>query len=58
MGIIENLIDENSFTKNNDEDIDPRVTQGNDLLDSYFKKTYKDTETIIRENSSFLQQSQ
>lgn len=46
--------DDDSFSKNNDEDTDTRVAQGNDLLDNYFKETYKDTETIIRENISFF----
>jgi len=43
-----------SFSKEDDEDTDPRVAQGNDLLDDYFKQTYKDTDTIIHENSSFF----
>lgn len=46
--------DNNSFSRNNDEDTDTRVAQGNNLLDNYFKETYKDTETIIRENASFF----
>lgn len=47
--------DENeSFSKDNDEDTDPRVAQGNGLLDDYFKQTYKDTDTIIHENDSFF----
>lgn len=43
-----------SFSKFNDEDSDPRVAQGNDLIDDYFKKTYKDTDTIIQENLTFF----
>lgn len=46
--------EKDSFSKDNDEDTDPRVAQGNDLLDDYFKQTYKDTETIISENGSFF----
>ena len=46
--------EDESFSKDNDEYTDPRVAQGNDLLDDYFKQTYKDTDTIIHENGSFF----
>lgn len=48
---------ENAFDKEADwEDGDVRVVEGNRILDNYFKKTYKNTETIINENKSFFQQ--
>jgi hypothetical protein len=43
-----------SFSKDNNEDTDPRVAEGNELLDDYFKQTYKDTHTIISENGTFF----
>ena len=47
-----------SFSKYNDEDSDPRVAEGNDILDQYFKDTYKDTKTIIVENITFFESLQ
>jgi hypothetical protein len=38
----------------NDEDTDPRVAEGNRMLDNYFKETYKSTERIIIENISLF----
>jgi hypothetical protein len=46
--------EQESFSKENDEDTDVRVAEGNDILDSYFQETYKDIETIIEENSDFF----
>lgn len=46
--------EENAYSRYNDEDSDPRVAQGNDSIDGYFKQTYKDTKTIIKENVSFF----
>lgn len=40
----------------NIEDQDVRVTEGNQILDNYFKETYKNTETIISENAEFFRQ--
>jgi len=45
-----------SYSKNDDEDIDVRVAQGSEILDKYFKDTYKDTETIIQENQDYFAQ--
>lgn len=40
---------------NDDEDIDDvRVVEGNQILDRYFKETYKNTETIISEKQEFF----
>lgn len=39
---------------NNDEESDVRVAEGNRILDDYFAKTYKSTETIIKENADFF----
>ena len=55
LGHCREFNDEDSFAKNNDEETDPRIAQGNVLLDDYFKETYKDTETIIKENSAFIE---
>ena len=38
----------------NDEDTDVRVAEGNRLLDDYFVKTYKSTESIIKECNDFF----
>ncbi|MFZ6009797.1 MAG: bacteriophage abortive infection AbiH family protein [Bacteroidota bacterium] len=43
-----------SFSKNNDEDTDVRVAEGNNILDNYFRETYKDTDSIIREQDGFF----
>ena len=40
----------------NDEDTDVRVAEGNEILDSYFEKTYKSTEKIILESCIFFEQ--
>ena len=40
----------------NDEDSDPRVAEGNKILDTYFEQTYKSTEKIIAENSQYFSQ--
>jgi len=40
----------------NDEDTDPRVAEGNQILDSYFEKTYKSTGKIISESSQYFDQ--
>jgi hypothetical protein len=46
---------DNSFNKGaNLEDQDVRITEGNQILDSYFQDTYKSTEIIIAENYSFF----
>jgi hypothetical protein len=45
---------ENKFRRMNDEDTDVRVVEGNVILDKYFETTYKNTETIIRENQAFF----
>jgi hypothetical protein len=34
---------------------DPRVTEGNQMIDKYFKLTYKPTSKIIKNNTSFFQ---
>lgn len=46
--------EEKSFSKNNDEDTDVRVAEGNKILDDYFKETYKDTDSIIKEHTNFF----
>ncbi|WP_439483981.1 bacteriophage abortive infection AbiH family protein [Cyclobacterium plantarum] len=38
----------------NNENTDVRVAEGNRILDDYFAKTYKSTETIINDNSGFF----
>ena len=46
---------DNSFAKEADwEDQDVRVAEGNRILDSYFEETYKNSDTIIKENKSFF----
>ncbi|MCB8999331.1 MAG: hypothetical protein H6540_04585 [Bacteroidales bacterium] len=47
---------EESFSRNDDEDTDFRVAEGNAILDKYFNDTYKNTETIIQENIGFFTQ--
>ena len=37
------------------EDLDVRIAEGNQLLDDYFAKTYKNTNQIINENSPFFE---
>jgi hypothetical protein len=39
----------------NDEDTDPRVAEGNQILDSYFEQTYKSTERIIADNNQYFE---
>jgi hypothetical protein len=46
--------EENSFSKDTDEDTDPRVAQGRDVLDQYFEETYKNTATIIQSNKELF----
>lgn len=46
---------QSSFSKENDEDTDVRVAQGNQLLDQYFINTYKNTKQIISENEKYFQ---
>lgn len=46
--------DEQAFPRYNDEYSDPRIAQGNDLIDEYFKETYKNTKTIIADNITFF----
>lgn len=46
--------DEQAFSRYNDKYSDPRIAQGNDLIDEYFKATYKNTETIIADNITFF----
>lgn len=46
--------DEESFSKDNDEDTDVRVAEGNNMLDEYFKETYKNTDSIIAEHKDFF----
>lgn len=38
----------------NIEDQDTRITQGNDLIDEYFSRTYKPTKEIIEKNQNFF----
>lgn len=46
---------DNSFDNETDwEDQDVRVMEGNQILDKYFEETYKDTDTIIKENQPFF----
>lgn len=45
-----------SYSKNNDEDTDVRVAEGNEILDKYFKDTYKNTDTIIQANQDYFAQ--
>jgi hypothetical protein len=47
---------EESFSKSDDEDTDVRVAEGNAILDKYFNDTYKNSETIIKENIGFFSQ--
>jgi hypothetical protein len=48
---------ENSFDKESDwEEQDIRISEGNRILDKYFKDTYKNTDTIISENQYFFRQ--
>ncbi len=37
-----------------DEDTDPRVFEGNEIINRYFKSTFKDVESIIKANRSFF----
>jgi hypothetical protein len=46
--------EESSFSKDNDEDTDVRVAEGNQILDQYFEDTYKNTEQIVSENSRYF----
>lgn len=44
-----------SFNLRYDEDVeDVRITEANQILDRYFKRTYKNTDTIIEESLSFF----
>ncbi len=47
-------IEDELFITNNDEDTDVRVAEGNEILDKYFADTYKNTDTIIRENHDYF----
>lgn len=40
----------------NDEDTDPRVAEGNQILDSYFEQTYKSTDRIITDNLQYFEE--
>ncbi|MEZ2338399.1 bacteriophage abortive infection AbiH family protein [Mucilaginibacter sp. RCC_168] len=45
-----------SFNDNEDlESIDPRIYEGNQILDDYFIETYKPTAQIIAENEAFFE---
>lgn len=44
----------NSFNKNNSEEQDVRITEGNSILDQYFLATYKSTKTVIHEYANFF----
>lgn len=46
--------EKDSFSKHNDADMDVRVSEGNIILDEYFKETYKDTDSIIAEHKDFF----
>ena len=37
-----------------DDDVDPRVYEGNEIINSYFKSTFKDVESIIATNKQFF----
>jgi len=54
LGHSRELNDEDSFSISNNEETDIRIAQGNELIDNYYRETYKDTETIINENLSFF----
>jgi hypothetical protein len=45
-----------TFSRNNNEDTDVRVAEGNEILDRYFEDTYKNTESIIQENQDYFAQ--
>jgi len=36
------------------EDLDPRVSEGNEIIESYFRTTFKPTKEIIKNNKSFF----
>ena len=38
----------------NNEETDPRIAEGNKILDTYFQQTYKSTEKIISDNSHYF----
>lgn len=54
LGHSRNKANRISFQEKTDEDTDPRVAEGNRLLDDYYEETYKDTETIIKNNSIYF----
>lgn len=57
LGHSRKLTSDNSFSKNTHDEWEPddvRVEEGNIILDNYFRKTYKNTEKIIREKASFF----
>lgn len=55
LGHSRQLIPDKSFDNKSDwQEEDVRVVQGNSILDSYFKDTYKNTDTIINENLLFF----
>jgi len=49
-------ISQNELFGLKDKDTDPRIVEGNELLDAYFNKTYKSTKNIIANNHTFFDQ--
>src|SRR5687767_4021110 len=43
-----------SLEKVYNDNMDPRIAEGNRILDQYFAETYKSTEKIIQDNSGFF----
>lgn len=43
-----------SLNEDADEDSDPRLVEGNSIIDDYFGQTFKDTQRMIKENRRFF----
>lgn len=54
LGHSRNPANSNSFSGQNDEDTDPRVAEGNYILDEYFSDTYKNTATLINDYQDYF----
>lgn len=54
LGHSRNPANTNSFREQNDEDTDPRVAEGNYILDEYFSDTYKNTATLINDYQDYF----
>lgn len=54
LGHSRNPANSNSYSEQNDEDTDPRVAEGNYILDEYFSDTYKNTSTLIHDYQGYF----